>query len=60
MEAMDKITESLEDAARRQNIKIFYWHVNKLRGSTQSRLVPVKDRTRLQLVIREELKRDGQ
>ena len=41
---MDKIAEDLEDAARRHNSKILFWHVNKLRGSSQSGLVPVKDR----------------
>ena len=41
---MDKVTEDLEDAARRRYSKILYWHVNKLRGSSQSGLVPVKDR----------------
>ena len=44
MEAMDKIAEYLEHAARRHNSKILYWQVNKLRGSSQSGLVPVKDR----------------
>jgi hypothetical protein len=44
VEAMDKIADDLEDAARRHNSKILYWHVNKLRGSSQSRLGPVKDR----------------
>ena len=44
MEAMDKIAEDLGDAARRHYSKILYWHVNKLRGSSQSGLVPVKDR----------------
>ena len=44
MEALDKIAEDLEDAARRHNSKILYWHVNKLKGSSQSWLVPVKDR----------------
>jgi hypothetical protein len=41
---MDKIAEDLEDAARRHNSKILYWHVNKLRGSSQSGIGPVKDR----------------
>ena len=41
VEAMDKIAEDLEDAARRHNSKILYWHVNKLKGSSQSGLVPV-------------------
>ena len=44
MEAMDEISEDLEDAARRHNSKILYWYVNKLRGSSQSRLVSIKDR----------------
>ena len=46
MEARDKIAEDLEDAARRYDSKILYWHVNKLRGSSQSGLVPVKDESR--------------
>ena len=44
VEAMDKIAEDLEGAARRHNSNILYGYVNKLRGSSQSRLVPVKDR----------------
>ena len=40
---MDKIAEDLEDAARRDNNKILYWRVNKLRESNQSELVPVED-----------------
>ena len=44
VEDTDKIAEDLEDAARRHNSKILYWHVNKLKGSSQSGLVPVKDR----------------
>ena len=36
VEAMDKIAKDLEDAARRHNSKILYWHVNKLRGSSPS------------------------
>ena len=43
-EAMDEIAENLEDIARWHNRKILYWHVNKLRGGSQSGLVPVKDR----------------
>ena len=46
IEAVDKITEDLEDVARRHNSEIFYWRVNKLRGSSQSGLVSVKDRNR--------------
>ena len=37
---MDKIAEDLKDTASR----ILYWHVNKLRWSSQSRLIPVKER----------------
>ena len=44
MEAMNRIAEDLQDEARRYNSKILYWYVNKLRRSTQSGLVPVKDR----------------
>ena len=44
VEAKDKIAEDLEDTARRHIIKILYSHVNKLRGSSQSGLVPVKDK----------------
>ena len=44
VKAMDKIAEDLEDAARRHNNKILYCHVNTLRGSSQSGLVPVKHR----------------
>ena len=44
VEAMDKIVEEMEDADKRHNGKISYWHVSKLRSSSQSRLVPVKDR----------------
>ena len=43
MDAMDKIAEDLENGARRHNSKIFYWHANKLRGSSQSGLVFAKD-----------------
>ena len=54
VEARDKIAEDLEDAARRHNNKIFYWHVNKLKGSSQSGLVPVKDRSKATITIRKE------
>ena len=56
MEAMDKIAEDLEDAARRHNSKILYWHVNKLRGSSRSRLVPVKDRNGATISDKERVK----
>jgi hypothetical protein len=44
---MDKAAEDLEDAARRHNSKILFWHVNKLKGSSQSRLIPVKVKNRV-------------
>ena len=56
MEAMDKIAEDLEDAARRHNSKILYWHVNKLKGSSQSGLVPVKDRNGATISNKEKVK----
>ena len=34
----------MKDAARRYNSTILFWYVNKLRGNSQSKLVPVKDR----------------
>ena len=61
MEVMDKISEELKDEPRRHNSKILYRHADKLKGNSQSRLVPVTDRneTGPQLEIREVLKRDG-
>ena len=59
METMDKIAEDLEDTARRYNSKICTG-INKLRGSDQSGLVPLKIGTGPQLVIRKELKTDWQ
>ena len=44
-ETMDKIAEDMEAAARQYNSKILYWHVHKLRGNSQSGLVPVKGRS---------------
>ena len=55
-ENMDKIAEDLEDAARRHNCKILYWLVNKLRGSSQSGLVPVKDRNGATIIDKERVK----
>ena len=43
-EALDKNVKDLEDAAIQNNRKILYWHINKLRESSQSGLVPGKDR----------------
>ena len=56
MEVMDKIAEDLEDAARRHNSKILYLHVNKLRGSSQSGLAPVKDRNGATISDKERVK----
>ena len=56
VEAMDKIAEDLEDAARRHNSKILYWHVTKLKGSSQSGLVPVKDRNGTTISDKEKVK----
>ena len=53
---MDKIVEDLEDAARRYNSKILYWYVNKLRGTSQSSLVPVKDRNGATIIDKEGIK----
>ena len=38
------------------NSKILYWHVNKLRGSSQSGLVPVKDRNGAAIIDKEKVK----
>ena len=43
LEAIDKTADDLEDTARQHNSKTLYWNVNKLRGRSQSGLVPVKD-----------------
>ena len=56
VEAMDKIAEDLENSARRHNSKILYWHVNKLKGSSQFGLVPVKDRNRATISDKEKVK----
>ena len=59
VEAVDKITEDLADVARPHNSKILYWHVNKLRRSSQSGMSQLKiGMEESQLVIRKELKRD--
>ena len=59
VETMDQIAKGLEDAARRDNSKIFYWYVNELRGSSQCGLVLVKHRNITQLVMRKKSKRNG-
>ena len=41
------------------NQKIEYWHVNKLKGSSQSGLIPVKDRNGATISDKEKLKKDG-
>ena len=56
VEAMDEIAEDLEDAARRHNSKILYWRVNKLKESSQSGLVPVKDRNGATISDKEKVK----
>ena len=53
---MDKIAEDLEDAARRHNSKKLYWYVNKLKGSSQSGLVPVKVRNGATISDKEKVK----
>ena len=40
---MEATTEDLKEAARRHNCKIFYYHMKKLRGDSQSRLSPLED-----------------
>ena len=44
METTGEIVEDLGDAARQHNSEMLYWQVIKLRGSSQSGLIPVKDR----------------
>jgi hypothetical protein len=58
-EAMDKIAKDLEDAARRYNSKIWYWYVNKLRGDSQSGLIPIKDRNGATIIDKERVKERG-
>jgi hypothetical protein len=53
---MDKIAEDLEDQARQHNSKILYWHVNKLRWSSQSKLGRVKDRNGATISNKEKIK----
>ena len=53
---MDIIAEDPEDAARRHNSKILYMHVNKLKESSQSGLVPVIDRNRATISNKERAK----
>jgi hypothetical protein len=60
VDVMDKLAEDLEDAARQHNSKILHWHINKLRGSRQSGLVPIKDINRATISDKERVKRDGQ
>ena len=56
MEAIDRVIEDLEDVARQHNNRILYWHFNKLRGSSQSGLVPVKDRNGATISDKEKVK----
>ena len=57
---MAKIAKDLKDVARRHNSKILYWHDNKLRGTTQSGLVPVKGRNGATINNNATVNRDGQ
>ena len=54
MEAMYKIAENLEAAARRHNITLLYWHANKL--SSRSGVVPVKDKNGATISDKERVK----
>ena len=56
VEAMDKIAEDLEYSARRHNSKIWYWHVHKLVGSSQSRQVLLKDKNGVTVSDKERVK----
>ena len=56
VEAMDKITEDLEDAARQHNSKMLYWNFKKVRGSSQSGLFEVKDRNRAKISDKDRVK----
>ena len=53
---MDKTAKDRENIAKRHNSKILYWYVNKLKGSSQSRLVPVKDRNGAKISDKERFK----
>ena len=57
VEAMDKISEDLEDAARRHNSKMLYWHVNKLRRSSHPGLVRVNDKNGATISDKERVKK---
>jgi len=54
--ALDKIVELLEDVAGRHNNRIFYRHVNTLKGGSQFVLVPVKDRNGGTIIDKERVK----
>ena len=56
VETMDKIAEDLDDAARQHNSKTLSWQVNKLRGSSQSGLAPLKDGIKLKENIKNKIK----
>ena len=56
VEAKDKIAEDLQDAARRHNSEILYWHVNKLKGSSYSGSVLLKDRNGATISDKEKVK----
>ena len=56
VETMDKIAEDLEDAARQHNSKTLSWQFNKLRGSSQFGLVPLKDGIKFKENIKNKIK----
>ena len=56
VEAMDKIAKDLEDIARQHNSKILYRYVSKFRGSSQSRLVQIKNRNEATIIDMEIIK----
>ena len=58
---MGQIAKDMTDAARRDNRKILFWHVNKLKRKNQSRLVPIKNRNGDKISNKKNVKkRDGQ
>ena len=58
MEAMDKITEDLEDAVRRHNSINIVLDVNKLRENCRSGLVPVKGRNGVTISDKQRVKEE--
>ena len=56
VEAMDKIVEDLKDTASWHNGEVLHQYVNKLRGKSQSGVVPVRDRNGVTISDRERAK----